>query len=609
MNIFQKFQTYLNLGIANILRVGIYRLGLKTKLHPVLKIRAEIAKSPFFTKQKYSSYKNAVASSAWLKGEAKYFGKIIKSAASIPNWHVNPFSPELNIVSDKPWWEISDFDNKVGDIKTIWEASRFDWLIAMAQRARLGDRSELERLNFWLQDWINNNPPYLGANWKCAQEASIRVMHLALASMILEQTSNPTSGLKDLIHLHLKRIAPTTDYAIGQANNHGISEAGALFIGGSWLIMLGDKTAKNWEKMGRYWLENRANNLIEIDGTFSQYSVTYHRMMLDIYAFCEVWRRKQKLATFSQATYFKLTKATEWLVQMCDEKTGDTPNIGANDGANLFPLSDSDYRDFRPSIQLASVVFLNRKAYHKLGLWDQPLIWLNIATPKETIDLPNSTSMDKGGFHILRKGKVVVYMRYPRFRFRPSQADALHCDIWLNGENIARDAGTYSYNASEKDIAYFSGTKAHNTVEFDGRDQMPRLGRFLFADWLKAKNVELVSEQDGIVSAKAGYRDNLGASHNRSLRLGENKFICVDEIAGFKSKAILRWRLIPGEWKLNGNELSDGKILIKISASIPIIRIALTTGEESRYYLQKNQIPVLEVEVNQAGILTTEFNF
>lgn len=609
MNIIQKFKTYFNLGISNIFRVGIYRLGIKTKLHPVLKISAEIAESPFFSEQKYSIKKNTIASSAWLKGEAKYFGKTIKSSASIPNWHVNPFSPELSIIANKPWWEISDFDTKVGDIKTVWEASRFDWLIAMAQRAALGDKSELERLNLWLQDWINNNPPYLGANWKCAQEASIRIIHLTLASMVLEQTSNPTSGLKDLIRLHLQRIAPTINYAIGQASNHGTSEAAALFIGGSWLAMAGDKNAKKWENMGRHWLENRACVLFQEDGSGSQYSVNYHRNVLDTYSFCEVWRRKFELPKFSFQFYSRLKKATDWLVQFTDPNSGDAPNIGANDGGQILHSSISDYRDFRPTVQLAVALFANSTVFSKSGSWDSVLEIFNITKPKQLYSNLHSISFNSGGFHILRKGKAVVYMRYPRFRFRPSQADALHCDLWINGKNILRDAGTYSYNASEKDLAYFSGTCAHNTVEFDGRDQMPRLGRFLFGDWLKAKNVELVSEQGGTVSAAAGYRDRLEASHKRSLRLGENKLICVDEVAGFKSKAILRWRLIPDEWKLTGNNLTNGKISITISSSMPIKRISLTTGEESRYYLQKNQIPVLEVEIDQAATLTTTISF
>lgn len=46
-----------------------------------------------------------------------------------------------------------------------------------------------------------------------------------------------------------------------------------------------------------------------------------------------------------------------------------------------------------------------------------------------------------------------------------------------------------------------------------------------------------------------------------------------------------------------------------VSADVPIRRIELTSGMESRYYLQTEPIPVLEVELDRPGTLTTEFHF
>ena len=98
----------------------------------------------------------------------------------------------------RPWWQIPDFDPRVGDIKTIWEASRFDWVLTCAQHACHGDPVGVERLNTWLADWVANNPPYLGPNWKCGQEASIRVIHLAVAALILDQHRRSMPALRAL---------------------------------------------------------------------------------------------------------------------------------------------------------------------------------------------------------------------------------------------------------------------------------------------------------------------------------------------------------------------------------------------------------------------------
>src|SRR5690606_22600754 len=189
------------------------------------------------------------------------------------------------------------------------------------------------------------------------QEASIRVMHLISALIGLKQLSAPSENVQALIELHLKRIAPTIDYAIAQDNNHGTSEAAALYIGGALLYSIKPSAAyKKWAELGLKWLENRAVKLIVSDGGFSQYSVTYHRVMLDTYALAEIIRQKMNLPKFSQKLYLQLQKATNWLYVLT-QQSGDVPNIGANDGARLIPVSDTDYRDFRPSVQLASTLF------------------------------------------------------------------------------------------------------------------------------------------------------------------------------------------------------------------------------------------------------------
>ncbi len=609
MTDFTKIRTYFALGPANLFRVGLYRIGLKTNLHPAIKLKATAPTGPFFGSGAKPAGEGAEAHWAWQKNKAVYFGLPVEGLTEPPDWHVNPFRLDARGNPEIPWWQTSDFDAAIGDIKTVWEASRFGWLIAMAQRAVLGDRSELDRLNRWLADWSLKNPPYLGLNWKCGQEASIRVMHLALAALVLGQTTHPEPGLIALVRLHLERIAPTIGYAIGQANNHGTSEAAALFIGGSWLSALGDKKAEKWASVGRRGLENRAKTLIEEDGTFSQYSVTYHRLMLDTYALSEIWRRHLDLPGFSPACLEKLSAASDWMYLLTDANTGDAPNLGANDGAQIISLAGTDYRDFRPSVQLACAVFKNRNAYEKNGLWDQPLVWLDINKPVEVMPAPQSVTLNSGGLHILRNKKAVVYLRYPRFRFRPSQADALHCDIWLDGENLARDAGTFSYNVSEEIMAYYNGTRAHNTVEFDGRDQMPRLGRFLFGAWLKTKEMQPVTVSGDRVSASASYCDRNEACHKRQINLEAERLVCIDEVSGFESKAILRWRLAPGDWKLNDNILTDGHRSVSLDSTVQPQRITLTSGQESRYYLQENSLPVLEMEVDRPAIITTEFHF
>ncbi|MBY0417195.1 MAG: heparinase II/III-family protein, partial [Pararheinheimera sp.] len=393
-------------------------------------------------------------------------------------------------------------------------------------------------------------------------------------------------------------------YAIGQDNNHGTSEAAALFIGGSWLALYNHPSAVVWQATGRKWLENRAACLIENDGSFSQYSAIYHRVMLDTYAFAEVWRRSLSLSKFSEKLQTKLALATLWLYNLPGVAFGDVANLGANDGARLIPLADCDYRDCRPSVQLAAVLFLNKQAYAADGIWNAPLKWLQLKMPEAVLSRPTSQQYDKGGYVILRRQNAAALINYPRFRFRPGQADALHLDFWLAGDNVLRDGGSYSYNADPEKVSYFSGTASHNTAQFDNRDQMPKLSRFLFGEWLKTNYLQKMTASDDDVSFAVGYTDHKGASHKRAVSLTDHVLTVKDQLAGFKSEAVIRWRLIPGEWVLEGNVLTNGQIRLRVTSEHQFT-LRLCEGQESRYYLQSTALPVLELHTTEPGTFTT----
>jgi hypothetical protein len=602
-------KVWYDLGLINVFRVGLHKIQIKLGVHSVQRISGTIPAGKFFEVPINIPPPGAKSRITWSNGMAYYFGRPLMLDKEPPDWLSNPFK-KTRAPSQKHWWKIPDFDENLGDIKTVWEASRFDWIIPFAQRAVSGNKEEITKLNNWLISWSFHNPAYIGVNWKCAQEASIRVLQLSLALLILGQTNSATHNLLELIKIHLRRIRPTLGYAIGQANNHGTSEAAALYVGGS-LLAENDSSseAKKWEQLGQKWMENRIDTLISKDGSFSQYSVTYHRFMMDTCNLVEIWRKHLNRPRFSTRYIKKMRLATNWLMYLIDPETGDAPNLGANDGSRLMVLCDSDYRDFRPTCQVSTVLFEGCKAYDGDGLWNQALIWTGIDIPENRISLPESISFDEGGLHVLRKHGAVAFLKYPRYQFRPRQSDALHCDLWIQGKNIARDAGSFSYNFSSKITEYFNGTKAHNTVQFDDRDQMQRISRFLFGDWLRSKDVELVSSSKDSINASASYCDKQGAFHKRTISLFSDKMICSDDVSGFNKKAVLRWRLCSGEWILEDNLLVCGDYQLKINSNIPIVHMHLTKGEESRYYMEKKQLPVFEIEVHQPAIIETCFIF
>ena len=191
------------------------------------------------------------------------------------------------------------------------------------------------------------------------------------------------------------------------------------------------------------------------------------------------------------------------------------------------------------------------------------------------------------------------------FRFRPSQCDALHLDYWVNGINVLRDGGTYSYNAGEQYIDYYGGVQGHNVIEFDGHPQMPRLSRFLLARWLKTRWKSGLA--DGApYSYGASYSDQFGCCHKRVVKLTANGLRVVDSISGVKEKAVLRWRLKPGNWHKSDTVFETDNYSIRVISSTRIVRADIVNGYESRYYYKQTRLPVIEVEVAESCEITTE---
>lgn len=589
------------LGARSILRVARYRIGLKTGLSPVLRLNAPAPNGPFFAPTDKAPV-GAPPSLRWQQEGLLFGHHRIPLSPDPPRFDANPLTGSPWPGCGEPWWRLPDFAGD--DIKLVWELSRLPWLAPMAQRIRQGEAGAADRANRWIAAWLRDNPPFTGPNWKCGQEASMRVLNLALAARLSGQALTPQPALLALVDLHLRRIAPTVGYAMGQNNNHGTSEAAALFVGGSWLERCGRSYGRRWARIGRRWLDDRAATLIAADGSFAQYSTVYHRLVLDTYALAELWRRDLDLPPFKPLTRERLRLASRWLRALTDPQSGAVPNLGHNDGTQLFALSDADYRDFRPAVDRATVLFEQRRAFPEDRRSSDELDWLGLSAPAVP-DQIASRQFDEGGIALLRSGTARALLRYPRFAFRPAQSDALHLDLWLGERNLIRDAGSYSYNTTPEAMDYFTGTPSHSTIQFDGRNQMPRASRFLFGEWLATDSIEPLAEQGGRTRFGAGYRDHLGARHFRRLELEPGRLMVTDEIERFKDQAVLRWRLAPGAWTLDGHRVGDGTCTLSVTGDMAIESIRLTDGEESLYYLEKHTIPVVEVAVRQPGKLVT----
>src|SRR6478736_326747 len=130
---------------------------------------------------------------------------------------------------DIEWWKVPHFDRGIGDIKEVWEPSRFAWVYDLVRGWLLtGDRQYPAAFHRLLAEWISASPPFRGPQWACGQETAIRAIALLHAESNLPMTDAERARITTLLGWSGERIADAIGYALSQRNNHGISEAVGL---------------------------------------------------------------------------------------------------------------------------------------------------------------------------------------------------------------------------------------------------------------------------------------------------------------------------------------------------------------------------------------------
>jgi hypothetical protein len=528
----------------------------------------------------------ATLSDELAQGTMRYFEHQGIHTGFPPDWHANPFTAE-RVSAELHWSQISDFDHT--DIKIIWEPSRFGFAYTLVRAYwRTGDDRYAEM--FWrlVEDWRARNPPQHGPNWKCGQEVSFRVMAwcFGLYGFLYAPATSAArvAALAQMIAVSGQRIEANLDYALSQRNNHGISEGAGLWTIGA--LFPEFIFAEKWAETGRRALESQGRELIYDDGAFSQHSANYHRLMLHDY----LWTlRLGEIADqpFSSELKERVSRAGRFLYQIQDDLSGRVPCYGQNDGALILPLSNSDYQDFRPVVQAVEYLSKSTRCYAP-GLWDEDLLWLfgpdALAAP---VDAPERFDLraEDGGCYSLRSKTGFVFVRCASFRHRPAQADMLHADVWWRGQNVALDAGTYSYNAPAPWNNPLAHTAYHNTVTVDGLDQMDRVGKFLWLPWLRSRVRHSHRSESGCLSYWEGEHNGYErlkspVTHRRAiLGMGDECWLILDQLNSREEHLYrLHWLFadLPYEWSEK-----DGPLILDTEAGPYFVRTGSLTSSSA----------------------------
>jgi hypothetical protein len=444
------------------------------------------------------------------------------------------------------------------DIKFTWEPARFGWAFVLGRAWHMsGDEKYAEA--FWrhFDAFQQANPPYYGPNWNSGQEAALRLMAFAWAAQVfagsVHSTPEACFRLTAAIVAHAQRIPPTLVYARSQNNNHLLTEAAGLYTAG--MVLRGHPAASKWRDLGWKWLNAGLQAQIDSFGEYSQHSTNYHRLMLQVALWVDALLKQDNSRVWPRATREALGRATHWALALLDPASGRTPNLGANDGALIFPLSSCRFEDFRPVLHAMARAFLRYQ--FPPGIWDEMSLWFG-----QPMDGAGHMQLPRYLGDQLAGKDSWAYLRAAQFKSRPSHADQLHFDLWWRGLNVAQDAGTYHYNAPAPWENSLTTTLVHNTVSVDGLEQMTRAGRFLYVDRANAYYRPFLSS-DPHVMRRARARHyaywRKGIRHARTATVfDDDRWLVEDELEFLpylwmysgRRTFRLHWLLPDWEWEL-----------------------------------------------------------
>lgn len=456
-------------------------------------------------------------------------------------WHTHPLTNLTFPLTH--WTALPEGDPASGDIKDLWELGRLSWLGPLYRAAALneGDVALAERCWNHLESFIAQNPPYRGPQWMCGQESALR--GITIAAMVSALRTSPASTparlatAARLLAVSAGRVRPTLDYALSQRNNHAISEASFLWTTSVLVEGLPEAEAVRAESSNA--LAEAVSDQWYSDGSYAQQSPTYQRLALHGLLWTLAVARASGASPPDGITEV-VHRSVGFLSSLMETATGQMPNLGGNDGALLFDLAATTIGDFRPVLVHAAAA-TGAPSVSGTGAWDEEARWFGL-TP--TVEQQTTGSVGEGVHHHVHRGpRSHAILKAGPLRHRPAHADQLQVDLWIEGQHVAFDPGSYRYTAPPPWSNALADEQVHNLLRVPGHPQATRRGRFLWTSWHEA--IVAAKQRTGDVDATLA---ELIVHRNVCLRrllvrLGE-LHVVVDHSSD--PAALVRWNLPAG---------------------------------------------------------------
>lgn len=419
------------------------------------------------------------------------------------------------------------------DIRRVWELNRLQHTVALGRAwCVTGDERYPAAFAKHLAAWREANPVEMGPNWSNAMEAGIRVANLIVAYHLMRESEAAATSREFLVRTaieHGRFIADNLEITHRVTSNHYLCDlAGLLFIG----LGLPDlPPSRDWVEFAwpRFLAEVRKQ--VHPDGVDYEASTAYHRFVLEIVLSVlllaresgrkvpvDVWRRLEAMCIAHRAML---------------RPDGTLPLIGDSDDGRFIVWRE------RPAVDGAYLLSVAGVCFENAGFAGGPLsdeaVWLfGREGDRAWRELPEpstdraSAVFPQGGFVSMTGGGTFLLIDVGGHgiggRGSHDHNDTLSFDLFMSGQTVLTDPGTYVYTADPVWRDRFRQTRWHNTIEIDGEEISPFPPAAIFAlgaDPSPRVHSWTTGEQtDELVADHRGYaRLRCPVTHQRRFRL------------------------------------------------------------------------------------------
>lgn len=423
----------------------------------------------------------------------------------------------------------------IGDARTNWELNRHFQLTLLAKNYYASsDKKYLDEFKDLFTDWNQKNTFLHGISWTSVMEVAIRTSNWCYAyaflskseevpSVLLEQLRVGIINMTDYIAKHYSRYSSANNHLIVEA--YAIGQSGVFFGYEPWIELAISLLTRE------LLIQNYA------DGVNKELALHYQSFYME--AMGLMLRLLKRSERNIPETWEPMLDKMCHYMRDCMGEHGENIEFGDNDEGKILDLHGGIESHYEYVLGLLSCLLNTR--YVDLGQCSENLRWLysegeRASTNKKPMYKPNgSVTYKEGGNTIFRSknGRVLIGIDHAALGFGSiaahGHADALSFQMYLDGQPMFVDPGTYIYHGVLSSRNAFRKTENHNTVCIDGRDQSEMLGAFLWGRKAECKLLksELGGEEEVIETEHNGYAPD---RHTRSYRFKGKSLQVIDKI-------------------------------------------------------------------------------